>query len=93
MIGGFPAARVGDTSMHGVPVVPMVNTGGHEVYVTIFSSPALARWTGVARFTRGDCWREPLAAYRGVIWREALRKVHEYWRPKLGAAGKVELAE
>ena len=37
---------------HGVPIVPMVNTGGHEVYVTIFSSPALARWTGVARLMR-----------------------------------------
>ena len=37
---------------HGVPVVPIVNAGGHEVYVTIFSSPALARWTGVARLTR-----------------------------------------
>ena len=22
LIGGFPAARVGDTSMHGVPIVP-----------------------------------------------------------------------
>lgn len=37
---------------HGVPIVPVVNAGGHEVYVTIFSSPKLARWTGAARLTR-----------------------------------------
>lgn len=37
---------------HGVPIVPVVNAGGHEVYVTLFSSPRLARWTGAARLTR-----------------------------------------
>jgi 1-acyl-sn-glycerol-3-phosphate acyltransferase len=37
---------------HGVPIVPIVNVGGHEVYVTLFSSQALARWTGAARLTR-----------------------------------------
>lgn len=37
---------------HGVPIVPVVNAGGHEIYVTLFSSPRLARWTGLARFTR-----------------------------------------
>jgi len=37
---------------HGVPIVPIVNAGGHEVYVTLFSSPRLARWTGLARLTR-----------------------------------------
>ena len=37
---------------HGVPIVPVVNAGGHEVYVTILSSPRLARWTGAARLTR-----------------------------------------
>jgi 1-acyl-sn-glycerol-3-phosphate acyltransferase len=37
---------------HGVPIVPMVNVGGHEVYVTLLSSEALARWTGAARLTR-----------------------------------------
>jgi 1-acyl-sn-glycerol-3-phosphate acyltransferase len=37
---------------HGVPIVPLVNAGGHEVYVTLFSSPTLARWTGIARLTR-----------------------------------------
>lgn len=31
----------------GVPVVPLANAGGHEVYVTLFSSRALARWTGI----------------------------------------------
>src|SRR5262245_35112750 len=37
---------------HGVPIVPVVNVGGHEVYVTLFSSERLARWSGVARLTR-----------------------------------------
>src|SRR4029453_19126599 len=36
----------------GVPILPVVNAGGHEVYVTLFSSPALARWTGLTRLTR-----------------------------------------
>ena len=37
---------------HGVPVVPVVNAGGHEVYFTLFSSQRLAEWTGLARLTR-----------------------------------------
>jgi 1-acyl-sn-glycerol-3-phosphate acyltransferase len=36
----------------GVPVVPIGNVGGHEVYFTLFSSRALARWTGIAWLTR-----------------------------------------
>jgi 1-acyl-sn-glycerol-3-phosphate acyltransferase len=36
----------------GVPIVPVAGAGGHEVYVTLFSSQRLARWTGMARFAR-----------------------------------------
>ncbi len=36
---------------HGVPIVPLVNVGGHEVYITLFSSERLARWTGLSRCT------------------------------------------
>jgi 1-acyl-sn-glycerol-3-phosphate acyltransferase len=36
----------------GVPVVPVVNVGGHETAVTLFSSRALARWTGLQKLTR-----------------------------------------
>jgi 1-acyl-sn-glycerol-3-phosphate acyltransferase len=37
---------------HGVPVVPVVNVGGHEVYFTVFSSRRLALWSGIERLTR-----------------------------------------
>ena len=37
---------------HGVPIVPVVDVGGHEVYFTLLSSPRLARWTGMSRWTR-----------------------------------------
>lgn len=37
---------------HGVPVVPVVNVGGHEVYFTLLSSRRLARWSGIERLTR-----------------------------------------
>ncbi len=37
---------------HGVPIVPVVDVGGHEVYFTLLSSQRLARWTGMARWTR-----------------------------------------
>jgi 1-acyl-sn-glycerol-3-phosphate acyltransferase len=37
---------------HGVPLVPVVNVGGHEVYVVLTSGRRLAEWTGVARLTR-----------------------------------------
>src|SRR5262245_1838958 len=36
---------------HGLPIVPVVNAGGHEVYFTVCSSRALARWTGLDRLT------------------------------------------
>jgi 1-acyl-sn-glycerol-3-phosphate acyltransferase len=36
----------------GVPIVPLANAGGHEVYFTLFSSRALARWTGIEALTR-----------------------------------------
>jgi len=36
----------------GAPILPVVNVGGHEVYVTLWSSERLARWTGMARLTR-----------------------------------------
>jgi len=36
---------------HGVPIVPVVDVGGHEVYFTLFSSERLARWTGMTRWT------------------------------------------
>lgn len=35
----------------GVPIVPLVNIGGHEVYVTLFSSRRLARWSGLEALT------------------------------------------
>jgi 1-acyl-sn-glycerol-3-phosphate acyltransferase len=35
----------------GVPILPVVNVGGHEVYFTLFSSRLLARLTGLRRFT------------------------------------------
>jgi 1-acyl-sn-glycerol-3-phosphate acyltransferase len=37
---------------YGVPIVPFVNAGGGEVYVTLYSSRALARWTGLEALTR-----------------------------------------
>jgi 1-acyl-sn-glycerol-3-phosphate acyltransferase len=37
---------------YGVPVVPVVNVGAHEVYFTLFSSRALARHSGLERLTR-----------------------------------------
>jgi len=37
---------------HGVPIVPVVNVGAHEVYFTLFSSRALARWTGIESLMR-----------------------------------------
>jgi 1-acyl-sn-glycerol-3-phosphate acyltransferase len=37
---------------HGVPIVPVVNVGAHEVYFTLFSSRSLARWTGIERLMR-----------------------------------------
>ena len=36
----------------GVPILPVVNVGGHEVYFTVFSSQRLARWSGLSRLTR-----------------------------------------
>jgi 1-acyl-sn-glycerol-3-phosphate acyltransferase len=33
----------------GAPIVPVVNVGGHEVYITLFSSELLARVTGLRR--------------------------------------------
>jgi 1-acyl-sn-glycerol-3-phosphate acyltransferase len=36
----------------GVPIVPIANAGGHEVYFVLFSSRALARWTGISWLTR-----------------------------------------
>src|SRR5262249_27541825 len=36
----------------GVPIVPVVNVGGHEVYFTVFSSQRLARWSGMSWLTR-----------------------------------------
>jgi 1-acyl-sn-glycerol-3-phosphate acyltransferase len=35
-----------------VPIVPVVNIGGHEVYVTLFSSRLLAKLSGMERLTR-----------------------------------------
>jgi 1-acyl-sn-glycerol-3-phosphate acyltransferase len=35
----------------GVPILPVVNVGGHEVYFTLFSSRLLARLTGLERLT------------------------------------------
>jgi 1-acyl-sn-glycerol-3-phosphate acyltransferase len=35
-----------------VPILPVVNVGAHEVYFTLFSSKALARWTGIEALTR-----------------------------------------
>lgn len=36
----------------GVPIVPFVNAGGHEVYVVLHSSRRLARWSGLEWLTR-----------------------------------------
>jgi len=36
---------------YGAPVLPVVNVGAHEVYCTLFSSRALARWSGIERWT------------------------------------------
>jgi 1-acyl-sn-glycerol-3-phosphate acyltransferase len=36
----------------GIPLLPVVNAGGHEVYVTLFSSRRLARLSGIERLTR-----------------------------------------
>jgi 1-acyl-sn-glycerol-3-phosphate acyltransferase len=37
---------------YGAPLVPVVNAGGHETVITIHSSRALARWTGLDRLFR-----------------------------------------
>jgi len=37
---------------YGVPVLPVVNVGAHEVYFTLFSSTALAKYSGLQRLTR-----------------------------------------
>jgi 1-acyl-sn-glycerol-3-phosphate acyltransferase len=37
---------------YGVPVLPVVNVGAHEVYFTLFSSRTLAKLTGLERLTR-----------------------------------------
>jgi len=37
---------------HGVPILPVVNIGAHEVYFTLFSSRRLARWSGLEKLTR-----------------------------------------
>lgn len=37
---------------YGLPVVPVVNVGGHEVYLTVLSSERLARLTGAQRRLR-----------------------------------------
>lgn len=37
---------------YGVPIVPVVNVGGHEAYFTLASSRRLARWTGMERLLR-----------------------------------------
>lgn len=37
---------------HGTPVLPVVNVGAHEVYFTLFSSRALAKYSGLERLTR-----------------------------------------
>ena len=34
---------------YGVPIVPVVNVGGHEGYLTVLSSPRLARLSGMQR--------------------------------------------
>lgn len=36
---------------HCAPILPVVNVGGHEVYMTLFSSEWLARMTGLRRLT------------------------------------------
>ncbi len=36
---------------HGAPILPFVNVGGHEVYLTLFSSRILAQVTGLERLT------------------------------------------
>jgi 1-acyl-sn-glycerol-3-phosphate acyltransferase len=37
---------------HGIPLVPFVNAGGHEVYITLFQGRSLARWIGLDVLTR-----------------------------------------
>ncbi len=37
---------------HDAPLVPFVNAGGHETAITLHSSRALARWTGLERWLR-----------------------------------------
>lgn len=49
---------------HGVPVVPVVNVGGHEVYFTLLSSRRLARWSGIERLTRV----KTLPVHLGLPW-------------------------
>jgi 1-acyl-sn-glycerol-3-phosphate acyltransferase len=49
---------------HGVPILPMVNVGGQEVYFTLFSGERLARLSGLERLTRVQAL--PLIA--GLPW-------------------------
>lgn len=36
---------------YGIPILPVVNAGGHEVYFTLWSSERIARWTGFGKVT------------------------------------------
>src|SRR5262249_60573621 len=47
----------------GVPILPVVNVGGHEVYFTVFSSQRLARWSGLSRLTRAKTVPLPSACH------------------------------
>jgi len=49
---------------HGVPILPVVNVGGHEVYFTLFSSRWLAEITGYRALTG----LKTLSANVGLPW-------------------------
>lgn len=53
---------------HGVPILPVVNVGGHEVYFTLWSSERLARWTGIAQLTRVKTLPLQVGLPWGVWW-------------------------
>jgi 1-acyl-sn-glycerol-3-phosphate acyltransferase len=59
----------------GVPIVPVVNVGGHEVYVTLLSSERLATWTGMARFARV----KTVPLNLGLPWGVWLTGLLPYW--------------
>jgi 1-acyl-sn-glycerol-3-phosphate acyltransferase len=60
---------------YGVPIVPFVNAGGAEVYVTLLASRRLARWSGLEALTRV----KTIPVTLGLPWGLWLTGFVPYW--------------